>query len=65
MKTTIEVLSVLDIIVAWYANISLMWFYEKNKKLPLGIRVDNQNGKENKGKHKQKTIQVQKSIMLK
>jgi hypothetical protein len=27
VKTTVEVPRVLDIIVAWYANISLMWFY--------------------------------------
>jgi hypothetical protein len=29
VKTTIDVRRVFDIIVAWYANISLMWFYRK------------------------------------
>jgi len=33
VKTTVDVPRVLDIMVAWYANISLMWFCttKKNK----------------------------------
>ena len=35
VKTTVEVPRVLDIMVAWYANISLMWFYIEQKKIQI------------------------------
>lgn len=34
VKTTVDVPRVLDIMVAWYANISLMWFYTTKMNEP-------------------------------
>jgi hypothetical protein len=40
VKTTVEVPRVLDIIVAWYANISLMWFYiDKIKNVQFLVEI--------------------------
>ena len=45
VKTTIEVPRVLDIIVAWNANISLMcfcseWVFEKNNQIEPKLKLD-------------------------
>jgi len=39
VKTTVEVPRVLDIMVAWYANISLMWFYIESKKIKYKFQI--------------------------
>lgn len=49
-----EVPSVLDIMVAWYANISLMWFYRKHEACSK-FMVDNQN---ERGKKKVQNAKV-------
>lgn len=59
VKTTMEVPSVLDIMVAWYANISLMWFYRKHEACSK-FMVDDQNERGKKVQNAKVTCSIEK-----